>query len=60
MADRIRGLGATVTVVPAPEALPDLVSRIARLWAELHEADPELALEVARKLPAMEIRRDLA
>ncbi len=38
MADRIRGLGATVSVVPAPDALPDLVSRIARLWAELAQA----------------------
>jgi len=34
-----------------------LVARIARLWAELHEADRDLALEVARKLPTMEIRR---
>jgi hypothetical protein len=58
MPDRLKGLGATVTVVPAPEALPDLVARIARLWAELHEADPDLALEVARKLPSMEIHRD--
>lgn len=58
MPDRLKGLGATVMVVPAPAALPDLVSRIARLWAELHEADRELALELARKLPAMEIRRD--
>lgn len=57
MAARLKGLGATVVVVPAPEALPELVSRIARLWAELHEADRELALELARKLPTMEIRR---
>lgn len=28
-----------------------------RLWAELHEADPALALELARKLPGMQIRR---
>lgn len=57
MADRIHELGATVLVVPAPDALPDLVSRIARLWAELHEADRDLALEVARKLPRMRIER---
>jgi hypothetical protein len=58
MPDRLKRLGATVMVVPAPDALPDLVARIARLWAELHEADRELALEVARKLPTMEIHRD--
>ena len=43
--------------VPEPQDFPDLVARIARLWAELHEADPEMALELARKLPAMQIRR---
>ncbi len=58
MADRIHGLGTTVMVVPAPEALADLVARIARLWAELHEADRDLALELARKLPSMRIERD--
>jgi hypothetical protein len=57
MTDRLKGLGATVFAVPAEAELPDLVARIARLWAELHEADRDLALEVARKLPAMEIRR---
>jgi len=50
-------LGAVVLNVPAREELPALVSRVARLWAELHEADRELALELARKLPEMEIRR---
>ncbi len=57
MPDRIDRLGATVFTVPSPDALPDLIARIARLWAELHEADRALALEVARKLPGMEIRR---
>jgi hypothetical protein len=58
MADRIHELGATVVAVPAPDALPDLLSRIARLWAELHEADRDLALELARKLPDMTISHD--
>lgn len=57
MTDRIDRLGATVFEVPDREALPDLLARIARLWAELHEADRDLALELARKLPTMEIRR---
>lgn len=57
MADRIKWLSATVYTTPEPDELPDLVSRIARLWAELHEADRELALEVAAKLRDMEIRR---
>lgn len=57
MPDRIPALGAIVLVVPARDALPDLLARIARLWAELHEADPELALELARKLPETKIER---
>jgi hypothetical protein len=59
MADRIPKLGATVFKVPAPAQLPDLVARVARLWAEIHEADRELALELAHKLPDMEIRRNI-
>jgi hypothetical protein len=43
--------------VPTQDELPDLVARIVRLWAELHEADPALARELARKLPAAQIRR---
>lgn len=42
---------------PAPPELPTLIARIARLWAELHEADRDLALELARKLPGMTIER---
>lgn len=57
MHDRIHGLGATVLNVPSPDELPTLVGRVARLWAEIHEADRELALELARKLPNMEIKR---
>lgn len=57
MADRIHGLGATVMTVPRVEDLPALISRVARLWAEIHAADPDLALELARKLPKMEIRK---
>lgn len=57
MPERIERLGATVFQVPAAAALPDLIARIARHWAELHEADPALALELARKLPETEIRR---
>lgn len=55
--ERIGDLGATVFAVPAREDIPALVARIARLWAELHEADPELALELARKLPTVRITR---
>jgi hypothetical protein len=43
--------------VPEKAELPDLIARIVRLWAELHEADPALARELARKLPVAEIRR---
>lgn len=57
MSDRIERLGATVWRVPNKDELPDAVARVARLWAELHEADRELALELARKMPTMEIRR---
>ena len=55
--DRIPSLGAVVIHVPSPPELPTLIARIARLWAELHEADRELALELARKLPGVEISR---
>ena len=55
--DRLQGLGATVLKVPEPDDIPTLVARIVRLWAELHEADPALARELARKLPAAQIAR---
>ncbi|MBK8246275.1 MAG: hypothetical protein IPK85_02530 [Gemmatimonadetes bacterium] len=55
--DRIDKLGATVWRVPDKGDLPDAIARVARLWAEIHEADRELALELARKLPGMEISR---
>ena len=54
---RIPHLDATVLKVPPRKDLPDLVARVARLWAEIHEADRELALELAAKLPTMEIHR---
>lgn len=57
MADRIQGLGVTVLKVPSADEIQTLVPKIARLWAELHEADPALAAELLRKLPKMEIRR---
>lgn len=57
MSDRIPRLGALVVSVPRRDEWPDLVARIARLWAELATADRELALELARKLPTMEINR---
>lgn len=56
--DRIFDLSATVFETPPREALPNLIGRVARLWAEIATADRELALELARKLPTMEIRRD--
>lgn len=55
MVDRINNLSALVTKIPAPEELPDLCARVARYWAEIHLADPELAAELARKLPTTEI-----
>ena len=57
MTDRIHELGTMVFLVPEPKDFPTLVAKIARHWAELHEADPALALELARKLPTMQIRR---
>lgn len=56
--DRLRALGANVDRVPTAAELPTLIARIVRLWAELHEADRELALELARKLPTAEITRE--
>ncbi len=53
--ERIKSLGATVYRVPPREELPDLVAQITRLWGQLHLADPDLAQELARKLPAAEI-----
>lgn len=55
MTNRIYKLGAIVTRTPLPHELPDLVSRITRLWAELHTADPDLAAELAQRLPDTEI-----
>lgn len=55
MNDRITNLGAIVTRIPEQGNLPDLVARVTRLWAEIHAANPELALELARKLPEAEI-----
>ena len=55
MPDRLHSLGATVTQTPAREDIAALVARIARLWAELHLADPLLAAELAHRLPTMEI-----
>lgn len=55
MDDRIKALGADVFRVPTYEELPDIVARIARLWAELALADRDLADELARKLTTMVI-----
>ena len=54
---RINGLGAQVMRVPEREEIPELVARITRLWAELHEADAALARELARKLSHARITR---
>ncbi|GAN80361.1 hypothetical protein SAMN02746095_03848 [Acidocella aminolytica 101 = DSM 11237] len=56
--DRLQGLGATVLRTPDQSELPNLVAMIVRLWGELHTADPALARELARKLPAAEIRHE--
>jgi hypothetical protein len=55
--DRIQNLGAMVAKIPDRADWPNLIARIARMWAELHEADQALARELARKLPAMRISR---
>lgn len=60
MRDRIPALGASVYQLPEAKDLPLLVARITRLWAELHEADAALALELAAKLPLMRISRERA
>lgn len=57
MADRIHRLGASVFRRLEPEDFPQSIAHITRMWAELYEADPHLALELARKLPSTEIRR---
>lgn len=57
MSEQIPALGAVVFTPTASADWPTQIALIARLWAELHEADPELARELARKLPHMEIRR---
>jgi len=53
--ERIQSLGATVSRVPPRDEPPDLVSQITRLWGQLLLADPDLAQELARKLPTAEI-----
>ena len=53
--ERIHSLGATVYRVPPRDELPDLIAQITRLWGELRLADPDLAQELARKLPTAEI-----
>jgi hypothetical protein len=53
--ERIHSLGATVYHVPSRDELPDLVAQITRLWGQLYLADPDLAQELARKLPTAEI-----
>jgi hypothetical protein len=53
--ERIHSLGATVYRVPPRGELPDLIAQITRLWGALHLADPDLAQELARKLPTAEI-----
>ncbi len=53
--ERIHSLGATVYCVPQRKELPDLIAQITRLWGALHLADPDLAQELARKLPTAEI-----
>ena len=55
--DRIKSLAAEVFATPKEDEIPDLVAKIARLWAEVHEFDNELALELARKLPETQILR---
>lgn len=55
MRHRLITLGATVDTVPEPSELPNLVAAVARCWASIHLADPDLARELLRRLPKMEI-----
>jgi len=51
-------LCASVSDVPSTMSEKTaLISKITQEWAALYEADRELALELARKLPAMRITR---
>lgn len=54
---RLKEIGANVWKTPGPEELPVLISRVTRLWAEISEADRDLALQLAAMLPTMKIRR---
>lgn len=54
---RLKEIGANVWKTPEMEELPGLISRVARLWAEISEADRDLALQIAAMLPTMKIRR---
>ncbi|WP_105415224.1 hypothetical protein [Neorhizobium sp. T25_27] len=54
---RSKEIGANVWKTPEIEELPGLISRVTRLWAEISEADRDLALQVASMLPTMKIRR---
>lgn len=53
--DRIEALGATLLLPLESRPIETRIAEIARLWAELHEIDPDLALELARKLPTTQI-----
>jgi hypothetical protein len=56
--DRLGKLCATVSDVPSDiKKQTALISNITQQWAALYEADKELALELARKLPSMQITR---
>jgi len=54
---RLHDIGATVLEVPPSAAIPGLAARIIQLWAELHEADGDMATDLAEMLLGMEIRR---
>lgn len=54
---RLKEIGANVWKTPETEELPGLISRVTRLWAEISEADRDLALQIAVMLPTMKIRR---
>ncbi len=55
MKHRLVRLGARVETVPTAAELPALVAAVARHWASIHLADPDLARELLRRLPRMQI-----
>jgi hypothetical protein len=52
---RLVTLGAIISKVPKAPELPNLIAVVAHCWASIHLADPDLARELLRRLPTMDI-----